>query len=281
MKYSSLVIPVQNTLCRKTFNPICSKTSNLIQQIVLLILAVFTFVPAFGQPVRVAVAANAQTVVRKIAADFKNKTGINVEIISGSSGKLAAQIKNGAPYDLFLSADMDFAQQVYTEGFALTKPRVYALGSLIVCSATGSSLENWKALISNQQTGKIAIANPALAPYGKAAEQALKHYHLYAALVPRLVFGESISQVNTYVLKKVVNIGFTTESLVYELKPADHFKWQRIDPATYTPIQQGALLLHYAKRKNYTENKRFYDYLFSADAKAVFSQYGYRNYKTN
>jgi len=232
--------------------------------------------PAIAQPVRVAVAANAQFVLRKLAADFKNKTGIEVEIISGSSGKLTAQIKNGAPYDLFLSADMAFAESVYADGFALSKPRVYASGSLIICSATGAALENWKTLIRDQKTGKIAIANPALAPYGKAAEQALNYYGWYKELSSRLVFGESISQVNTYVLKGVVNIGFTTESLVYELSPADRFKWKKIDIKAYKPIQQGAVLLKYSNNKNFTKNKRFYDYLFSAGAKAIFRQYGYR-----
>ncbi|MBB5637988.1 molybdate transport system substrate-binding protein [Pedobacter cryoconitis] len=264
------------SLATISHNQFIFKFSYPIKKIVLLILAVWAVLPAIAQPVRVAVAANAHFVLRKLADDFKKKTGVEVEIISGSSGKLTAQIKNGAPYDVFLSADMDFAQSVYTDGFALSKPRVYALGSLIVCSTTGAAVENWKTLIRDQKTGKIAIGNPTLAPYGKAAAQALNYYGLYHELSSRLVFGESISQVNTYVLKKVVNIGFTTESLVYELSPADQFKWQKIDVKAYAPIQQGAVLLKYAKNKNFVNNKRFYDYLFSAGAKAIFGQFGYR-----
>jgi molybdate transport system substrate-binding protein len=252
------------------------KSSYPLKKIVLLILAVLSVIPASAQPVRVAVAANAQFVLRKLAEDFKKKTGIEVEIISGSSGKLAAQIKNGAPYDLFLSADMGFAESVYADGFALSRPRVYALGRLIVCSTTGAAIEKWKTIIRDPKTGKIAIANPALAPYGKAAEQALNYYRIHQEVSSRLVFGESISQVNTYVLKGVVNIGFTTASLVYELSPADHFKWKEIDTKAYTPIKQGAVLLKYSDNKNFTKNKRFYDYLFSAGAKAIFGQFGYR-----
>ncbi|QNK64206.1 molybdate ABC transporter substrate-binding protein [Pedobacter sp. PAMC26386] len=229
-----------------------------------------------AQPVRVAVAANAQFVLRKLASDFTERTAISVEIISGSSGKLTAQIKNGAPYDLFLSADMEFAQNVYDAGFALLKPKVYAMGSLIVCSVTGVAIENWKTIIIDPKLGKIAIANPDLAPYGKASLQALNYYGFYNKLSSRLVFGESISQINTYVLKGIVNIGFTTESLVYELSPADLFKWQKVDPRAYAPIKQGAVLLKHSKNKNFTKNKRFYDYLFSADAKAIFGQFGYR-----
>lgn len=241
-------------------------------------LTVFLFLCCLctiAQPVRVAVAANAQFVLNKLKADFGKKTGIAVEIISGASGKLTTQIKNGAPYDLFLSADMQFADDVYAAGLALIKPRVYALGSLIVCSATDADLKNWKALVVNKNTGKIAIAYPKLAPYGKAAEATLKHFKLYNDTSPQLVFGESISQVNTYVLKKVVAIGFTTESLVYEI-PADRsFKWLRIDPSAYSPIRQGAVLLKHAKGINYVNSKRFYDYLFSKAAQVIFKQYGY------
>ncbi len=228
-----------------------------------------------AQPVRVAVAANAQYVLQQLKADFNKKTGISVEIISGPSGKLAAQIKNGAPYDIFLSADMNFVQIVDNAGMTLMKPRVYATGSLIVCSATGADLKNWKKIAVQKGAGKIAIANPKVAPYGKAAEEAFNHFGLYKAIHPQLVFGESISQVNTYVLNKVVAIGFTTESLAYEITANADFKWLRIDPSAYTPIKQGAVLLKHAKSSNYNSNKRFYDYLFSPAAKAIFKKYGY------
>jgi len=241
----------------------------------LLFIGILVNVHIMAQPVRVAVAANAQSVLNKIKEDFFKKTGIAVEIISGSSGKLTTQIKNGAPYDLFLSADMPFAQDVYTSGFSLTKPKIYASGSLIICSATGADLNNWKKLIMDSKTGKVAVANPKLAPYGKAAVEALNHFGLYKGAEPQLVFGESISQVNTYVLKRVVAIGFTTESLVHEVPSSSGLKWLRIPASAFAPIEQGAVLLKHAKSKNYTNNKRFFDYLFSAEAKVIFTQFGY------
>lgn len=251
------------------------ETQHMLKKIFLSVIIALAVLPVFAQPVRVAVAANAQFVLKKLSEDFQKKTGIAVEVISGSSGKLAAQIKNGAPYDIFLSADMDFAQSVYADGFALEKPKIYAIGSLIVCSTTGADIKNWKTLISKQVPGKIAIGNPKIAPYGKAAEEALNHFGLYQAVSDRLVFAESISQVNTYVLKGAVSFGFTTESLVYELKPSADFKWQKIDPSAYSPIQQGAALLKFSKNKNFTNNKRFFNYLFSAGAKAIFRRFGY------
>lgn len=229
----------------------------------------------FGQPVRVAVAANAQFVLKKLAEDFKKRTGLTVEVISGASGKLAVQIKNGAPYDIFLSADMDFAQNLYDDGFALSRPKVYALGSLIVCSSTGADVKDWKSWISTKKPGKIAIGNPKVAPYGKAAEEALNHYKLYQSAAERLVFAESISQVNTYVLQGAVAIGFTTQSLVYELPASQRFQWIKVDPSAYAPIEQGAVLLKNSKNQNELNNKRFFDYLFSAGAKAIFRKFGY------
>ncbi|WP_158799513.1 molybdate ABC transporter substrate-binding protein [Pedobacter sp. L105] len=246
-----------------------------LKKISLSVIILLTVLSSMAQPVRVAVAANAQFVLQKLASDFKKKTGITVEVISGASGKLAAQIKQGAPYDIFLSADMNFAQDVFNDGLALNQPKVYALGSLVVCSTTGADLKNWKSSITNHVPGKIAIGNPEVAPYGKAAKEALNHYGLYQAASDRLVFAESISQVNTYVLKGVVNIGFTTASLVYELNPIGSFKWEKVDPAAYAPIEQGAVLLKYAKNKNFVNNKKFFDYLFSTDAKAIFRQFGY------
>ncbi|CAM4346390.1 molybdate transport system substrate-binding protein [Pedobacter westerhofensis] len=243
----------------------------------LLLCAVITLagISSYAQPVRVAVAANAQFVLKKLADDFKKRTGISVEVISGASGKLAVQIKNGAPYDIFLSADMDFAENLYTEGFTLSKPRIYALGSLIVCSSTGTDLKNWTSLITAKSPGKIAIGNPKVAPYGKAAEEALNYYKVYQQASERLVFAESISQVNTYVLQGVVSLGFTTQSLVYELPASQRFQWQKVNPLAYAPIEQGAVLLKYSKNKNYLNNKKFFDYLFSAGAKAIFRQFGY------
>ena len=131
----------------------------MFKRLIFCTLISLAAMSAFAQPVRVAVAANAQFVLKKLASDFRKRTGIPVEVIGGASGKLAVQIRNGAPYDIFLSADMEFAQRLSTEGLTLTKPRVYALGSLIVCSSTISDLKNWKSHIIGKTPGKIAIAN--------------------------------------------------------------------------------------------------------------------------
>lgn len=229
-----------------------------------------------AQPLRIAVAANVQFVVKALQADFRRKTGIETEIISGSSGKLTAQIKNGAPYDIFLSADMDFPNALYKEGFGVNPPILYALGSLIICSISDPELKNWRSLITNPKVKKVAVANPALAPYGKAAEQALRHYGLWNKINSKIVLGESISQVNTYISTGVVSLGFTTEALLYESPDASKLKWAKIDHNVYNEIQQGVLILAYAKKGNYNKAVKFLTYLQSSVARQLFMKNGYR-----
>ncbi|QNF34457.1 molybdate ABC transporter substrate-binding protein [Adhaeribacter swui] len=236
----------------------------------------FVLFPVLGcsQPLRVAVAANAQFVLKVLKTDFQKKTGIDLEIISGSSGKLTAQIKNGAPYDLFLSADMAMPQNLYQAGFGLSKPKSYALGSLIVCSSANLDLKNWPKLVNQAEITKIALANPKLAPYGQAAEAVLRQYKLWETLQAKLVFGESIAQVNTYLTTGAVKLGFTTEALIYESQNKK-LKWVRVDRKLYPPIQQGVILLKHAQKENYAKAQQFYRYLFSAEAQQLFRQYGY------
>lgn len=229
-----------------------------------------------AQTLRVAVAANAQFVMKALQADFKKKTGIETEIIAGSSGKLTAQIRNGAPYDVFLSADMEFPKALYNEGFGINPPKVYALGSLIVCSTSDFDVKNWRSLLTGTEINKIAIANPALAPYGKAAKQTLHHYGLWDKISAKIVFGESISQVNTYVSAGAVSLGFTTEAVVYESPDATKLKWIKIDHKAYGKIQQGMLILAYAKRGNYNKAIKFFNYLQSPAARQLFVKNGYR-----
>ena len=229
-----------------------------------------------AQPLRVAVAANAQFVTKALQADFKKKTGIETEVIVGSSGKLTAQIKNGAPYDVFLSADMEFPKALYNEGFGINRPKVYALGSLIVCSTSDFDVKNWRNLLVTGKVNKIAIANPALAPYGKAARQVLRNYGLWDKINTKMVFGESISQVNTYIAAGAVSLGFTTEALICESPDAAKLKWLKVDHKAYDEIKQGMLILLYAKKGNYNKAIKFFNYLQSPAARQLFVKNGYR-----
>ena len=241
--------------------------------VVFIALCLISIAPLWAQSIKVAVAANLQTVIKALGADFKQKTGIAVEPIVGASGNLTAQVRNGAPFDLFLSADMNFPQTLYKDGFSTKPPVVYAQGSLIICSNQDIGFENWERLLLTERIKKIAIANPAIAPYGKAAEEALKQKGIADDIKNKIVTGESISQVNTYITTGVVDVGFTTQSLVKDAADKTKLYWVAIDPKLYAPIEQGMVLLK--RSESNADAQKFYDYIQSAAAKAIFKEYGY------
>lgn len=231
---------------------------------------------AHAQTIRVATAANLQAIIKVLQDDFKKRTGITIEPVVGSSGNLIAQINNGAPFDVFLSADMDFPRQLNQTGMADKAPVVYALGSLIICSKENINLKNWTKLINTASVQKIAIANPKIAPYGRAAEESLQKAGLLDQIKPKTVYGESISQVNTYITTGVVTIGFTTQALVKDPANTTKLYWHPIDPKTYTPIEQGMVILKHAKDSgNQAPAMQFYQYMLSAHARAILKKYGY------
>lgn len=244
-----------------------------IKKLSFFIITIVLSASGFAQGLKVAVAANLQSVIKVLDADFKSKTGIVVEPIIGSSGNLVAQIKNGAPFDVFLSADMSFPDALYKAGFTLDKPVVYALGKLIICSTQNLDIKHWQTLILKDEVKKIAIANPAIAPYGKAAKEALVKLTLLDKITPKLVTGESISQVNTYIFNDAVSVGFTSQSFIYDSGQSKKLYWAAIDPKRYDPIQQGIVILKHAPNSAHAE--KFYKYLLSSSAKAIFKKYGY------
>ncbi|MDB5091332.1 MAG: molybdate transport system substrate-binding protein [Mucilaginibacter sp.] len=248
-------------------------TNNMKRIKILIAACIFCISPAFAQNLKVAVAANLQSVIKVLQSDFKSKTGIMIEPIVGSSGNLTNQVKNGAPYDVFLSADMTFPELLFKEGFSAKKPVVYAQGSLIICSSQDIGFENWERVLLTERVKKIAIANPAIAPYGKAAEEALKHKGILDDIQSKVVHGESISQINTYITTGVVEVGFTTQALVKDPANKNPLYWKIIDPKLYSPIEQGIVILKHGATN--PDAEKFYQYILSPAAKAVFEKYGY------
>ncbi len=227
----------------------------------------------FAQSIKVAAAANLQSVIKVLQADFKKRTGIEIEPIVSSSGNIVAQIRNGAPYDVFLSADMTFPETLFKEGLSTKKPVVYAQGSLIICSNQNIGFENWERMLLTERVKKIAVANPAVAPYGKAADEALQHKGILDDVKPKIVTGESISQVNTYITTGVADVGFTTQALVKDAANKTSLYWKIVDPKLYSPIEQGMVLLKRAESN--TTAVKFYEYILSPAARAIFKEYGY------
>lgn len=228
----------------------------------------------FAQDLKVAIAANLQDVIKILGNDFTRKTKIKIEPIIGASGNLTNQIKNGAPFDIFLSADMAFPQDLDKTGFTTSKPVVYALGSLIICSNQNLDLSHWEQLLQSNSIKKIAVANPETAPYGKAAKEVLERKNLLQKIQPKIVYGESISQVNIYITTGVAEIGFTTEALISDAANKQKLYWKKINPADYQAIQQGMVILKHAA--NTPQAAQFFKYMQSASAKSILKKYGYR-----
>lgn len=244
-----------------------------LKHIIALSFICLLTITSFAQALKVAAAANLQSVIRVLQKDFARKTGIEIEPIVGSSGNLVAQMHNGAPFDVFLSADMSFPKKLYDDGLCVSIPVVYAFGSLVICSTQDLGFENWERLLLTPRIKKIAIGNSAIAPYGLAAQEALQHKGVFNDIKGKLVTGESISQVNTYITTGVVEVGFTTQSLVEDPANKTKLYWQAIDPKTYRPIEQGMVVLKSSANK--VNAGKFYKYMQSADAKKILVEYGY------
>jgi len=223
-----------------------------------------------------AVAANVSYAMKEIKAAFlKMHPGTDLRIIVGSSGKLTAQIRHGAPYDLFLSADMRYPSSLFRAGLAPEPPRVYALGSLALLSVKPRDLKGGLAILASPSLRRIALPNPRTAPYGRAGMEALKRSGLYPKVRDRLIFGESVSQTVAYTLT-AADIGIVARSVLRSPRFADYregTQWIGISPELYTPIRQGALLLKQGTKSAVA--REFYDFLFGKEAREIFRRYGY------
>ncbi len=231
---------------------------------------------AAAQPLRIAVAANAQFVSEKLKDAFTKETGITTELTVSSSGKLTAQIEQGAPFDVFLSADMKYPEELFSKGFATAKPQVYAYGTLVMWTLKNIDLTKGLNALLSTGVQKIAIANPKLAPYGEATIQALTKQALLEKVQPRIVYGESISQVNQYLLTGAADIAFTAKSVVLDSAVSGKGKWAEVSNKLYNPIAQGAVIIKSSGATNSAGAAAFYSFLFSKKAKAIFKKYGYK-----
>ena len=242
--------------------------------IVLVIASVLACNTNNENKLTIAAAANVQFAMDTLASLFETETGIKTNIITGSSGKLTAQILQGAPYDVFLSADMKYPEEIYKNGKASSAPVVYAYGSLILWTQKDDIIPDPSSL-SSEQIRRIAIANPKTAPYGVAAIEFLNNMNLFDRVKSKLIFGESISQVNQFITSKSADIGFSSESVVLATDLPVKGKWTRLDPTKYAPLKQGLVILDQENDKK-EEAERFLEFILSHQAKKVLSEFGYK-----
>ena len=240
--------------------------------LIAFLLVCFSCRKEKNEVIRIATASNMQFAIQEICNSFTEQTGIECEIILGSSGKHTAQILQGAPFDIFLSADMKYPQKIFEESLAEKSPKVYALGQLIL--VTASAEKPYLSILTVDSIQNIAIANPKIAPYGKATLEFLQNSGMYDTIQSKLVYGENVSQVNQFVLSGVASVGITSQSVVYSGTAINNLQYITIPKQLYRPIKQGALLL---KRNNehQDESTQFYHFLFSVQSQKILKDFGY------
>ena len=224
--------------------------------------------------IKIAVAANVSYAIDDLVKEF-NKTypDTEVKVTLGSSGKLTAQITHGAPFELFMSANMKYPNKLYENKIAITRPVVYAQGSLAMLSSKNIDFSKGINFLKDRKIKRIAVANPKTAPYGKASFEAFKNAKILQDIKNKFVYAESISQTVSYTLT-ATDIGIIAKSSLYSPKMAkfkENVNWMEIDSKLYTPINQGIVML-----KDSKEVKAFYNFiLLSKEAKQIFEKYGY------
>lgn len=226
-------------------------------------------------PVTVAVAANMQFTFDELRRAYTDEHAGTVDGIFSSSGALTAQIENGAPFQIFLSADTEYPTQLQKDGFAAITPRIYAYGALVLWTRRDLDLSDWRTLLRNANTKRIALANPKTAPYGREAINVLNYFKLYDAVANKLVFGASISQTNQYIESGSVDIGITAKSVVLSPQLAGKGAWIALPSESYTPIAQAAVLIQRGELSVSKDAQQFYDFLFGATARDILHRAGY------
>jgi len=225
--------------------------------------------------INVAVAANMQFAMEEIQAEYHRRTATPVKLIFASSGKLTVQIKSGAPFDVFVSADMSHPDSLIRWGLAEGPVNPYAFGKLVLWTTGKLDLTRGLKSLAHPSIKRIAVADSARAPYGAQAMNALRASGLREKLAGAMVFGESISQVNQYVLIGNVDAGITAKSTVAAGDMAGKGRWVEVDPALYGEIAQGAVVCRHGMEKRGKPSGEFLAFLYGEDARKILLKHGY------
>lgn len=247
-----------------------------MQKILVSLVALATSMHLYAGSITIAVAANVSYAMEELKEKFQAlHPDVKIQTILGSSGKLTAQIRNGAPYELFMAANMAYPEALYEDGVAVTEPKIYARGGLALLSSKERDFSQGLSMLTDEKIKKIAIANPKTAPYGTAAIEAMKNVGIYEKVKSKLVYGETISQTVAYAVG-ATDIGIINGSTIYSDKMTQYkegIHWALIKADIYTPIDQGIVLLKHGAKN--PEAKAFYDFILGSEAREILSRYGY------
>ncbi len=231
---------------------------------------------AHAQTLTVAAAADLRPALDEISSRFKAQTGAHVTAIYGSSGNFSQQIQNGAPFDLFFSANVEYPRKLEAAGLIVSGSYYeYARGKIVILTRTSSSVDlkqGLKSLLS-PTIKKIAIADPSHAPYGQAAVAALKAENIYDQVSSKLVTGENISQAASFALSGAADAGIVALSLAVSPAVKNQVRFVEIPAADYPPIQQACVVLKSSKQQKLV--LEFESYVKSDEAAGILRRYGF------
>lgn len=259
------------------------KTESLFLVVAVLLSLLSLNIPVHAQQqnnsieITVAAAADLSSALKEIADSYEKKTGVRLKLSFGASGMLTQEIQNGAPFDVFFSADMDYPRQLITGGLADQATLYqYAVGKLVLWVPADSTLDlehQGMNVLLDPAVKKIAIANPQHAPYGRAAVAALKHAGLFDRVTDRLVTGENVSQAAQFVESGNAQAGFV--ALAHAVAPGmkGKGKYREVPAEDYPALAQGVVVLSHSRRKN--QAAEFVEYIKSRDTAAVLAKYGF------
>jgi len=240
---------------------------------VAVLLIVLT---ASAEDLAVAAAADLNFALKDIAQQYQHDTGNTLKLSFGSSGNFFVEIQNGAPFDLFFSADVGYPQKLEQAGLA--EPGTlyrYAVGKIVLWAPNNSKLDVAKGIdvLLDPSIKRIAIANPAHAPYGRAAEQALKKAGMYDRIKDKLVLGENISQTAQFIQTGNADIGIIAQSLAVAPTMKTKGRFVEVPGQLYSPIEQGVIILKSSSHKRAA--RQFLDYLKRPAVRQIMNKYGF------
>lgn len=210
-----------------------------LQQFLLLTAVLMCYPLAHGQQITIAAASSMRPALDYLAVAYEAENpGHQIELIYGSSGRLMAQIINGAPFDVFVSADMEFPQHLFDQGMATSAPVVYGVGRIVLWSAELNAAQITLEDLRNSSIRRVAIAQPAVAPYGQRAREAMTATGVWDAVQSRLVFAENISQVAQMSVSGAVDVGVVALSLAIQPGMVER-GYYLIDSALHQPLEHG------------------------------------------
>jgi molybdate transport system substrate-binding protein len=249
------------------------------------VVCLFLVAGAGAQDLKVAAASDLTDAIEKLAPAFEKQTGIHVSVSLGSSGNFFAQIQNGAPFDVFLSADKSYPEKLeQTEQAEPGSLTSYARGALVIWTSKRSGLvlgadDKFRladdlSRLTGPEVQKIAIANPEHAPYGRAAVAVLKHYKVYDQVADKLVLGENLAQTAQFLQSGNVDLGFLALSTAMSSSMQDKGRWLLLPDDSYPPIEQAGIVVRSSKNKD--QARSFLEFLVSTEGQRILKESGFK-----